>query len=322
MPDRPLTMVLMGTGPFAVPAFEAIRQSGDSIAMVVTRPEIISKSRKPAPPSPVRQWAAANDLSVYDPPNINDDDAIERLQAQQADLFVVCDYGQILSSAALEAAPLGGINLHGSLLPAYRGAAPVQWALWNGDPETGVSVIHMTPRLDGGPVIASATTPIQVTETAGELEHRLSELGVASTLDAIETLRTWDGQSPIGAAQAKALVSKAPRLSKADGRIDWTKTVREIDFHVRAMQPWPEAFTLAETGAKQPLRLVIREIAATETARPEDAAPGQVIVDARRLLIAAADGCVEILRLVPAGKREMTADEFMRGNQLPAGTIL
>ncbi|WP_417747485.1 methionyl-tRNA formyltransferase [Rosistilla oblonga] len=322
MPDRPLTMVLMGTGPFAVPAFDAIRRSADSIALVVTRPEVISKSRKPAPLSPVRQWATDNELPIYDPPSINDVDAVAKLQALQSDLFVVCDYGQILSSQALEAAVMGGINLHGSLLPSYRGAAPVQWAVWNGDPESGVSVIHMTPRLDGGPVIASATTPIQATETAGELEHRLSQLGVQPTLDAIQTLRNWDRESTIGVPQDKSLVSKAPRLAKADGRIDWSKSLREIDCHVRAMQPWPDAFTLVETGAKQPLRLVVRQLTASEHPRPADAQPGQVIVADGRLLVAAGDGCVEILRLVPAGKREMAAAEFMRGNPLPADAIL
>ncbi|QDV68880.1 Methionyl-tRNA formyltransferase [Rosistilla carotiformis] len=322
MPDRPLTMVLMGTGPFAVPAFEAIRRSGDSIALVVTRPEVISKSRKPAPPGPVRQWATDNGLPIFDPPTINADDAIAKLRSLQADLFVVCDYGQILSSQALEAAALGGINLHGSLLPAYRGAAPVQWAVWNGDAESGVSVIHMTPRLDGGPVIASATTPIQATETAGELEDRLSQLGVQPTLVAIDILRNWDRASVIGAPQDKSLVSKAPRLAKADGKIDWTQTVRQIDCHVRAMQPWPDAFTLVETGTKQPLRLVIRQIAASDHPRPADAQPGQVIAIDGRLLVAVGDGCIEILRLVPAGKREMSADAFVRGNPLPVGTIL
>lgn len=322
MPERPLKMVLMGTGPFAVPAFEAIRTAGDPIALVITRPEVISKSRKPAPPSPVRSWALAHNLPIEDPASINTSDVIDRLQALQADLFVVCDYGQILSAAALETAALGGINLHGSLLPAYRGAAPVQWALWSGDPQTGVSVIHMTPRLDGGPVIASATTEIQATETAGDLEQRLSQLGVATTLDAIATLRHWDGQSPIGTPQDKALISKAPRLAKADGRIDWSKTIQEVDCHVRAMQPWPDAFTLVDTGAKQPLRLVIRELVRSSQPRPADAANGQVLTEEGRLYVVVADGCVEIKRLVPAGKREMPAEDFIRGNPLPAGVIL
>lgn len=320
MPERTLSIVVMGTGPFAVPSFEAIRQSGDQIRLVVTRPEIAGKSRKPAPPSPVRQWAMEHDLPIFDPSSINEPGAISRVQSESPDLLVVCDYGQILSTDALSTAPLGGINLHGSLLPKYRGAAPVQWAVWNGDQTSGVSVIHMTPRLDGGPVIARSETPIGTEETAGQLEERLSQIGVASTLDSINLLRTWDGQSQLGEVQDKSLVSKAPRLKKADGRINWSHSSREIDCHIRAMQPWPGAFAEADIGAKQPLRLSI--VKATPQPMDKSGEIGQVVLDDDAMSVNCADGRIIIERLIPAGKREMAIADFLRGRPLTDGQKL
>lgn len=319
--NRKLRIVLMGTGPFAVPAFEAIRNGNDHVTLVVTKPQVLGKSRKPASPSPVRVWAEANTLPIYDPDSINEPAAVERMIQEEADLFVVCDYGHILSRDALAASSLGGINLHGSLLPKFRGAAPVQRAVLEGEATTGVSVIHMTPRLDGGPVLSLAETAIGETETAGELEQRLSVLGVQPTLESIDKLRSWDGESMIGEKQDPSQATKAPRLAKSDGRIDWNHTIREIDCRIRAMQPWPGAFTEAD-GGKQPLRLVICKATNSERPRPGDASNGQALIDGDNLDIVAADGCVRISRLKPAGKREMDAAEFLRGNRLANGQIL
>lgn len=322
MPDQPLKMILMGTGPFAVPAFEAIYRSNDTVALVVTRPQTVAKSRKPAAVSPVRQWAETHGLPIYDPASINEAEAIERIRGAEVDLLIVCDYGQILSAEALGVAPLGGINLHGSLLPAYRGAAPVQWAVWNGDAETGVSVIHMTPRLDGGPVLAMARTPIGAAETAGELEERLSQMGVEVTLQAIEKLRFWDGHDTLGTPQDQSLVSKAPRLRKADGRIDWSRSCGQIDCHLRAMHPWPGAFSEADAGGKQPIRLGICHLKPVDLAKPTNTQPGQILIDAGHLIVVAGDGCMEVVSLQPAGKREMPSQDYLRGNALTAGMVL
>ena len=202
-----MKLVLMGTGPFAVPSFEALRQAGHDISLVVTRPMPPVKSRGGPPPSPVRDWATEHDLPLYDPDSINDQEAIEKVGKLSPDLLVVCDYGQILKPDALATSKLGGINLHGSLLPAYRGAAPVQWALLNGDAVTGVSVIHMTPRLDGGPVMEVIETEITDVESSGELEERLSKIGVAATLAAVEKLDRWDGESALGQEQDASKVT-------------------------------------------------------------------------------------------------------------------
>lgn len=325
MQGRNLKLILMGTGPFAVPSFEALRASRHDIGLVVTRPLAATKSRGGPPPSPVRQWADRHGLPIFDPHSINDPESILRLRQQAAELLVVCDYGQILKPEALATTRLGGINLHGSLLPRYRGAAPVQWALLRGETTTGVTVIHMTPRLDGGPVLAVRQTEIEDTETAGELEARLAEIGVAPTLEAVERLLDWDGQSPLGQIQDAAAATAAPRLKKSDGQIDWHRPASEIDCHVRGMQPWPMAFTYfpAATADKPPLRLAVKSIAVLEEPAG-DRPPGQVI--ARDLQdgfrVATADRLIRIERLQPAGRTEMSGAEFIRGRNLSGAVQL
>lgn len=318
---RPQRLVLMGTGPFAVPSFEALRAAGHEIPLVVTRPMPPVKSRKGAPPAPVRDWANEHGLPLIDPDSINDELSVAKVADVSPSLLVVCDYGQILKTPALEAARLGGINLHGSLLPKYRGAAPVQWALLSGDAVSGISVIHMTPRLDGGPVIVKRETPIRGDETAGQLEERLSRLGVSATLEAVELLGAWDGETSLGEIQDSEHVTKAPRLKKSDAEIDWGRTALEIDCHVRGMQPWPIAFThFQPLGKKQPIRLAIRELSITDRSSGEFS-PGEIVSDAG-FFVATGDVLVEVKRLQPAGKREMTGGEFLRGHNPPSGTRL
>ncbi|OYP32299.1 methionyl-tRNA formyltransferase [Rhodopirellula sp. MGV] len=313
----------MGTGPFAVPSFEAIRKSGDSIVAVVTKPEPPVKSRKGPPPAPVRTWAEENGLPIFDPMIINDDEAVRKLVELAPDLLVVCDYGQILKPQALGVARLGGINLHGSLLPAYRGAAPVQRALLSGDPETGVCVIHMTPRLDGGPVIAKTATAITPDETAGELEERLSELGVELVIQSIDQLRQWDGEQTIGEIQDPELATKAPRLNKREAQIDWTWPRAKIDCHVRGMQPWPIAYSEIEVRSGKPAqRIAVLAVSNVEDADIEDGSnglvPGQV-TGGKDLVVCCGDGLLRIDSLRPAGKNQMSGEQWMRGHQLQRG---
>ena len=316
-----MRLVLMGTGPFAVPSFDALLKAGHEILLVVTKPQPPVKSRKGPPPSPVRTWAEENGLPIFDPKSINEPDAVVRVHETDAELMVVCDYGHILKPDALAAAKLGGINLHGSLLPAYRGAAPVQRALLSGDRVTGVSVIHMTPKLDGGPILCTRETEITDTETAGELEERLSAIGVEATIEAIGMLSDWDGESSIGQQQDASKVSKAARLSKAEAAIDWNQTVRAIDCHVRGMQPWPIAFTHLQMDESKPaIRLAVKEVSASDV--PAGQRQCGEIVAGDGFLVAVADGVIEIVRLQPAGKREMPTADFLRGHQPKPGTKL
>lgn len=298
--------------------------AGHSIACVVTRPQPPVKSRSGPPPSPVRAWADSHGLAIYDPDSINATNAIAEVRKHHPSLLVVCDYGQILKPAALETAELGGINLHGSLLPKYRGAAPVQWAMLRGESVTGVSVIHMTPRLDGGPVITTRSTPIRDDETAGELETRLSRIGVEATIEAVDRLAKWDGQQALGMMQDPSQITKAPRLSKSDAEIDWKRTGREIDCHVRGMQPWPVAFThLPMAEGKPPVRLAIKQVRILDEPSGSHLA-GQIVhsdqLDDTKLVVAASDSLVEVVRLQPAGKREMSGADFVRGHKPSEGT--
>ena len=241
MTDRPLKLVLMGTGPFAFPSFRQIARSHHTILAVVTKPPVENPSRDKAPPeSPILTWARQAELQIVTPASINDPSAIEWLTQLQADLLIVCDYGQILSKEALATASLGGINLHGSLLPRHRGAAPVQWSILAGDPQAGVSVIHMTTKLDAGPVLQQRQTPIQPDESADALEARLSQLGVEPTMLAIETLARGDEQA--GIEQDPEQTTKAPRLKKSDGQLDFRYPIAWIDRQIRGLQPWPGVF--------------------------------------------------------------------------------
>ena len=231
--------------------------------------------------------------------------------------MVVCDYGQILSRDTLATTRLGGINLHGSLLPKYRGAAPVQWAVINGDSHSGVTVIHMTPKLDGGPTLVQVDTPIEAHETAETLEVRLSQLGVPAVLEAIELLASWDGKSTLGAIQDSQEVTKAPRLTKQHGAICWSDSALDVINRHRGVQPWPGSFTLWDRG-KQPLRLLVKEMVLAE--QHDSGEPGEVIAaEDERLIVACGDGCVAFHQIQPAGKRLLTAGEFLRGYQIQPG---
>ena len=222
-----MRLVLFGTGPFAVPTYESLIANHEVVALV-TRPIADGGKRRKTAENPTRDLGESHELQILDPPSCNDDAFIETLKALEAELFVVCDYGQIMSRDCLSAARLGGINLHGSLLPKYRGAAPIQWCVFNGDIVTGVTVIHMTPRLDGGPCIVKESLDILPDETAEELEPRLSQLGPAAVEKAISMLSDWDGESVLGELQQPDQVTKAPRLKKSDGLIDFSRTAEQI----------------------------------------------------------------------------------------------
>ena len=319
-----LRIVVMGTGPFAVPMFRAILASPHRVVALVTRPDKAAPGRR-APVNPMRAAAEAAGVTVTEPERINDPAAIAELLALAPDLFVVCDYGQILAPAVLEVAPLGGINLHGSLLPRHRGAAPVQWAILAGDEVSGACCIHMTPQLDGGSVIVARSTPIGATETAAQLEARLAAFGPELVLDAIQRVAAPHRPAgAVGTPQDPALVTKAPRLSKADGIVDWNLAAARIARMPRGLDPWPRATTFlhaagGESGAG-PTRLVLEEVAMGPAA-PPGSQPGSIVtLDDAGIVVACGDGgTVVIRRVVPEGRRSMAAGEFLRGRFLGTG---
>lgn len=323
-----MRIVMLGTGPFAVPTLAALLDSPHEVLALVTRPTPPPKGREKQSLNPMRDLAEARGLPVLAPPDVNAAEFREQLHAWRADLWVVCDYGQILAREVLAAAPLGGINLHGSLLPKYRGAAPIQRAMLAGDAETGVAVIHMTPRLDGGPILALERTPIGPEETAAELEQRLAQIGASAVLKSLDLLASWDRLSPLGALQDKALVTKAPRLSKTEGEVDWSRSAQAIHNQVRALKPWPTTYSHWLRDGGEPLRLILDRV---RVVRPEEIPPdiadllpaspaGAILLgDGRRLWLNTGDGVLALEAVQPSGKRVLEITEFLRGYPVKAG---
>lgn len=313
-----MRLIMMGTGPFAVPTIRRLRTAGHEVPLLVTRPAKPSSGRGPAPINPMRAAAEEMGISVLAPATANDDEVRAELAKLQADLLVVCDYGEILKSETLTVARLGGINLHASLLPKYRGAAPINWAMYYGEAETGNTVIHMTPQLDAGPTIGQVRTPIGPTETSVDLEARLADLGAELVLQAIADLASGEVKPII---QDNTQATKAPRLKKTDGEVNWSRTAIELFNQLRAFQPWPQMYTFWQKPGKEPLRLIIH--GAEVAPAPTDAQPGTVLPDeASGLLIATGSGGLRLLAIQPAGKKAISASEFLRGYQIAAGDRL
>jgi len=309
-----MRLIMLGTGPFGVPTLRRLAASRHEVVGVITRPPRGRKAEAP----PLALVAAELGLPVSQPDTVNSEEARAALRSLAPDLLVVCDYGEILKRETLQVARLGAINLHGSLLPKYRGAAPVQWAVLNGDAETGNTVIQMTPGLDAGPCLGVQRMAIGPDETAGELEARLAELGgdlVLSVIDAI------DGGAANPQMQDKSAASRAPRLQKEQGLIDWSRPAGAIKNQVRGLDPWPRAYTHWRRAAGEPLRLIVHRVQVADST-PMSSDPGTVIEAGPRLLVAASEGAVDILTLQPAGKKVLTAAEFLRGYPIAVGDRL
>jgi methionyl-tRNA formyltransferase len=311
----PPTLTMLGTGDFALPTFERLVDAGYRVAALVTQPDRPQGRKQELIPSRIKQAALARGVRVEQPEDVNAPEALEMIRAIGPDLLVTAAYGQILSAGLLAISRLGGLNLHGSILPAYRGAAPVARAIERGERETGVTVIRMSPRVDAGGMIAFARTPIGPDETAGELEARLAELGAPLIVEVIAQVVAGTAQI---LPQDRSKVTKAPKLRKEDGRLDWSKSNQEVHDLVRAMQPWPTASTSwqpADVG-KAPLRLIVHRTALAEG----EGEPGMVLeAEGDRLVVAAARGAVSLLGVQLAGKKAMGVAEFLRGHHVFPG---
>jgi methionyl-tRNA formyltransferase len=311
-----MRLIMLGTGPFAVPTLEALAASPHEVVLVVTRPP----TGRNATASPLQRAGEQLSLPCWSPPTVNSPESQSQLAALHPDLLVVCDYGEILRPETLAVPRLGGINLHGSLLPKYRGAAPVQTAILRGDFETGNSVIHMTPGLDAGPLLGQQRTPIDPDEDAAQLEHRLATMGAILVLEVIAALESNTAE-PV--TQNNTEATKAPRLKKKQGAIDWSRPALEIKNQVRALRPWPRAYTFLHRPGAEPLRLNIDRVAVAHNSPGEPASaggpPGAILDTSSRLLIATADRPLEILEVQPAGKRSMPAKDFLRGYRIQPG---
>jgi methionyl-tRNA formyltransferase len=263
--------------------------------------------------NPMREVARERGLPTFEPADVNSAESQAELASHQPDLFVVCDYGQIFKTPALAIARLGAINLHASLLPKYRGAAPINWAVYHGETETGVTVFRITAGVDAGPAVAVAKMPIGPDDTAVDLEPRLADLGAPLVTEAIDNLAAG---TETAVEQDSSQVSKAPRLKKTDGLIDWSRAAEALRNQVRALVPWPETYTFWHRPSGEPLRLILEKV----YVEPASGPPGEVLeAKGDRLVVATGQNALRIECLKPAGKRSLAADEFLRGYPVKVG---
>jgi methionyl-tRNA formyltransferase len=322
-----MRLVMMGTGGFALPTFEALLTGPHQVVGLVTQPDRIAGQERGSTRQvgrSLKEVALQHNLPVFQPESVNTPEGVAALQGFRPDLLVVAAYGQILSKDILAVPPQGGINVHASLLPKYRGAAPVAWAIYHGEKQTGVTIIRMTTGLDAGDMLAQAALDIHPDETAGELEARLAPLGAKLVLEVLAQMAAGAVQ---GIKQDKGQVTKAPKLKKEDGLIDWTRDAVQVCNQIRAMQPWPTPYTFFHRTGKEPLRVIINRAAPQgEMPGRDDDAPSAGKVFQRseapsELCVWAGNqgSSVKILELQPSGKRRMSAEEFLRGHRLQPG---
>jgi methionyl-tRNA formyltransferase len=317
---------MMGTGTFAEPTFDALLADRHEVVGLVTQPDRPTGQERGSTRQigrGLKVIAQQRQIPVFQPESINTSEGVKRLQEFAPDLLVVAAFGQILSRDVLAVAPQGGINVHASLLPKYRGAAPVAWAIYNGETQTGVTIIRMSIYLDAGDMLAQETVDIRPGETAGQLESRLAVLGSRLAVQVIE--RIASGTTRV-IKQDKSLATKAPKLTKEHGLIDWSRQAKHICNHIRAMQPWPTAYTFWHRADHLPIRLLVTKARWEEQAQADRVAPSQIVIDASsptRFRVAAGQGTlVEILELQPAGKRRMAGAEFLHGRRPQPGDWL
>lgn len=296
--------VFLGTPQFAVPTLEALVAAGHEVAAVFTQPDRPRGRGQHASFPPVKEAAVRHNLTVHQPERIRRPEVVEVLAGLRAEIMVVVGYGQIIPQSILDLPPLGIINVHASLLPKYRGAAPIQWAIAHGETITGVTTMRIDAGLDTGDMLLKEAVDIGENETAVELAERLSKIG-ADLL--IRTLREFDSTTP--EKQDPSQASYAPLLKKEDCAIDWKRKADEIHNQVRGFQPWPGACT---TFRGQALHLWKTRVAALGI----DRAPGTLVAEKRRLLAVCGSGTLEVLELQMEGRKRVDAASFINGQRL------
>lgn len=310
-----LRVILLGSGDLACPLLRALRSSDRvELAAVVVQPDRPGGRGRQLLPCSAKRAAAGLGISVLESADVSSPEMVSTLSSLSPDVLVVADFGQFLKAHLLAVPPLGCLNVHPSLLPRYRGASPVQWALANGDAETGVCVLYVTPKMDAGDILGHCSTPILPGETAPELEARLAETGAELLLRVLESLRLGtahpEPQDPAG-------VTFARKLEKEDGRIDWSAPAAVTINHWRGFTPWPGLFTTVPGGAL----LKVHRLRMEPLAVP--AAPGTILsCDGDGPLVAAADAALRLLEVQPAGKTRMDGAAYCRGRPFRPGDVL
>ncbi len=303
----------MGSSGFACPSLEALLANPDDpVVGIVTQPDRPRGRHLEVAPCAVKARLGERGIPVFTPVRVNEAASLETIAAWRPDVLVVVAYGQILKPALLAIPPLGCINVHGSLLPAFRGAAPIQWAIANGERVTGVTTMWVNERLDAGDIILTRPVAIDDEDTGGTLHDRLAAVGAEALIETLRLLRS-DGVPRVPQDDAAATV--APKLKKTDGRIDWTMPAGVIRNRVRAFNPWPACVCELPAGTGRWVKVLRVGVEAGRSA-----APGDIIETAGEgPLIQAGEGAVRLLEVQPEGKKPMRGDAFLRGTPLHAG---
>ena len=305
-----MDLIFLGTPLFAVASLEAILKAGHTVKAVYTQPDRPSGRGQELAQSAVKQAALRHGLPVFQPERIRRPEEIARLAVFQVPAMVVVGYGQILPQALIDLAPLGIINVHGSLLPKYRGAAPIQWAIASGETVTGVTTMRINAGMDTGDMLLKAETPISVSDTALILGERLAALG-ADLL--VETLAGLEKNTIQAMPQDHALATHAPVLKKEDGRVDFNRNAADISCRLRGFTPWPGATT---SFRGTPWKI----LAAHAVVEPLPLEPGAIQANGKRLLISCGGSTVlEVVELQQEGRKRISADAFLNGQQPVAG---
>ncbi len=307
-----MKIVFFGSGSFGIPSLEAIMRSSHELVSVVTLPDRPQGRKLELRGSPVKEWALAKSIPVLEYDRKSVGVFVDRAKTLNADIFVVISFGAILPARVLAAQSIAPLNVHASLLPHYRGAAPIYWAILNGDAETGVSVMRLVEKLDAGDVLIQVKTPVLPKDDYASLEARLAALGAEALLASLELLEA--GQASF-VPQDEAGSDYARKIVKEDGRIDWTRPAPEIARRVRAFGTWPTSYFFYEG------KRFIVAAASPETAkgRPGEVLEGSV---AAGLAVACGDGSLRVERIQPEGKKTMPVQDFLRGSPIISGRFL
>jgi methionyl-tRNA formyltransferase len=313
-----MRLVFLGTPAFAVPTLERIVRAGHEVAAVVTQPDRPRGRGQQSAFPPVKETAVRLGLPVYQPERVRRPEAVEHLRALAPDAMVVVGYGQIIPQVVIDIAPLGIINVHASLLPKYRGAGPIQWAIANGETSTGVTTMRINAGLDTGDMLLKAETDIGPDETAVELGGRLAEMG-ADLL--VETLMGLAAGTIVPEPQDDSQASYAPLLKKEDGRIDWSQSAATIHNRARGFQPWPGAYT-GFRGQTLHVWRTRGQGAGPGEARIKSQGPGGRVVSLRPLVVSCGIGEVELVEVQMEGRKRMAAGDFVNGQRVQIDEVL
>lgn len=312
--SAPLKIIFAGTPDFAARHLDALLASEHQVVGVFTQPDRPAGRGNKLTPGPVKVLAQAHDIPVFQPKSLKPEENQQLVAGLQADVMVVVAYGLILPQAVLAMPRLGCINVHGSLLPRWRGAAPIQRSLWAGDSETGVTIMQMDVGLDTGDMLHKITCPINADDTSASLYDKLAQLGPQGMLTTLSLLAAGRAQPEV---QDEALVSYAEKLSKEEARLDWSLSAAQLERCIRAFNPWPVSYFLIDD---QPVKVWQASVLPHHSAQP-----GEILqADKHGIQIATADGVLNLLSLQPAGKKAMTAQDLLNSRRewFTPGTVL